>query len=380
MTDFWNKIFLDNSMQQWAVLVGGILLVLILNPLIGRLLSKICFNFFKRLAPHMGERFTQLVLRPLESLLVVVTISAILGFMNYPTALEQKIFDKELQIILAGALHLIIILNIAWLMLRMVDFVGEGFAYKASLTESAQDDQYVMFLRDVMKVVIFILVIFVVFGSVFDMNITSLLAGAGIAGLAVALAAQDSLSNLFGSLTIFSEKPFVMGDLVETNGISGTVEKVGFRSTRIRTLDKTFVTLPNKMIMESPMNNLSERTFRRVNYTVGLLYGTPIETIKTISSKIQQLLDQHEKTNEDGFSTFFNFGSSSLDIQVIYFIKEIEYAAYLRIREEISLKIMQIVLENGGDFAFPTTTVHLVKEPAADEAGIPFDDPAPADR
>ena len=117
--------------------------------------------------------------------------------------------------------------------------------------------------------------------------------------------------------------------------------------------------------METSLNNLSERTFRRVSYNVGLLYGTPAETIQKIARDIQVLLDSHEKTNEDGIATFHDFNSSSLDIQVIYFIKEIEFNAYLRIREEISLAIMKIVLDNGGDFAFPTRTLHIVAENAS---------------
>jgi len=362
MNEFLDLVFLDNSVWQWSILIGVVLLVVLLNPLLGRIIGKIVYQLFRRLAPERGERFSELVLRPLEYLAVLTAIGTVLSFMKFPSALDFDLFNIHVHRMLQVLMELLFITVISWLLLKMVDFVGEVLHYKASLTESTQDDQYVLFIRDVLKVLVYMAVVFVLLGSVFDMNITSLLAGAGIAGLAVALAAQDSLANLFGSLTIFSEKPFVMGDLVETNSILGTVEKVGFRSTRIRTLDKTFVTLPNRKVMENPINNLSERTFRRVQYTIGLLYGTPVETIRNVIREIQTYLDSHEKTTEDGIASFYTYGASSLDIQVIYFIREIEYNAYLRIREEISLEIMQIVLRNRGDFAFPTTTVHLSRQ------------------
>jgi MscS family membrane protein len=280
--------------------------------------------------------------------------------------------------LLAGFMQLLLVLAITWIATRMVDFTSEVMADRAALTESTQDDQYVLFLKDVLRVVVYIAAIFVILGGIFNLNITSLLAGAGLAGLAVALAAQDSLANLFGSLTIFGEKPFIMGDFVETNGILGTIEKVGFRSTRIRTLDRTYVTLPNRMIMENPINNLTDRTFRRVDYTVGVLYGTPVDTIKTIVDRIQEYIDEHPKTNDGGIVAFHEFGASSLNIKVIYFIKEVDWNPYLKIREEVSLGIMQIVLDNGGDFAFPTTTVHLETGSAEPPKTDPYDpDKAP---
>ncbi len=370
MNDFINQIFLDNSLLQWGILVLVVVAVLLFNPFIGKIIGKILYQFFRRFAPSKGEHFSQLLLKPLEYLIILIALGITLQFMDYPEKLDFSFYGIHTQRLLQIVLQLLMTLTIAWLALRIVTFVTDVLAARAALTETTQDDQFVLFVRDVLRIVVYIAFLFIILGNVFDLNITSLLAGAGIAGLAIALAAQDSLTNLFGSLTIFTEKPFIMGDLVETNGIVGSVEKVGFRSTRLRTLEKTYVTLPNRKIMENALNNLTERTSRRVQYTVGVLYGTPIPVIKKIVSEIQQLIDDHPKTNEDGIVTFFAFGSSSLDIQVIYFIKEIQWSAYLRVREEISLGIIEIVEGNGGSFAFPTTTVHL----ASDEVPLKEDD------
>ncbi len=379
MEEFLQRTFLDNTAADWLLLAGVTLGILLFNGWIGRLLGRILYTFFQRLAPAKGRRFVDMLLPPLRALLTLLAISLVLQFMTYPEALDFDLYGVHMRQLMAGAMQLFFLLAITWLALRIVDFVGEVLADRAALTESTQDDQYVLFLKDVMRVVVYTAAVFLILGAVFELNITSLLAGAGLAGLAMALAAQDSLANLFGSLTIFSEKPFMMGQLVETNGILGVIEKVGFRSTRIRTLDKTFVTIPNRMIMENPINNLTDRTFRRVDYTVGVLYGTPIDTIKTIVDRIQELLDGHEKTNEDGIVAFHGFGASSLDIKVIYFIKEVDWNAYLRIRQEVSLEIMRIVLENGGDFAFPTTTVHLHRGADDDAEPEPYDEDAATD-
>ncbi len=378
MNDFLQREFLDNTVQDWAIVLLVALGILVFNSFIGRLLSKLFYQFFRRFAPAKGKRFTELLIPPLRMLLTLIALSVAFQFLTFPEALDFDLFGVHMSELMTGLMQLLMVLAITWMATRMVDFIGEVMADRAALTESTQDDQYVLFLKDVLRVIVYIASVFVILGAIFNLNITSLLAGAGLAGLAVALAAQDSLANLFGSLTIFGEKPFVMGDFVETNGILGVIEKVGFRSTRIRTLDKTYVTLPNRMIMENPINNLTDRTFRRVDYTVGILYGTPADTIRTIVDRIQEFIDEHPKTNENGIVAFHAFGASSLDIKVIYFIKEVDWNPYLKIREEVSLGIMQIVLDNGGDFAFPTTTVHLERDSSEAPEPEPYDpDKAP---
>ncbi len=194
------------------------------------------------------------------------------------------------------------------------------------------------------------------------MNVGSLVAGLGIGGLAIALAAKESLENLFGSFTIFFDKPFVVGDLVTIGGVSGTVEKVGFRSTRIRTLEKSYVTIPNKRMIDAELDNLSLRTFRRVKFDVGLVYGTSMSTIKSVVQKIQKYVDEHERTNQDGQVKFMEFGSSSLDVMVLYYIDTMDWGVFLDIKEEINYKIMEIVENEESDFAFPTQTLHLNQE------------------
>ncbi|MBA3900887.1 MAG: mechanosensitive ion channel family protein, partial [Bacteroidetes bacterium] len=201
--------------------------------------------------------------------------------------------------------------------------------------------------------------IFLILSGVFRLDIGTLVAGIGIGGLALALAAKESLENLLASFTIFLDKPFVLGDLVQVGGILGVVEKVGFRSTRLRTLERSFLTIPNKKMVDTELDNLSLRTFRRARFSVGLIYQTTQEQISLIVNDIQEFIDQHPNTNQEGKVRFTEFGSSSLDIMVQYFVDTMDWDVFLNVKQEINFKIMEIVKKHGSDFAYPSTTVFL---------------------
>jgi MscS family membrane protein len=139
------------------------------------------------------------------------------------------------------------------------------------------DDQLVPFVVEIGKIAVYIVLFFVLLGKVFDIDVTALAAGVGIGGIAIAMASKESLENLLGSFTIFFDKPFLVGDLVSTGSITGTVEKVGFRSTRIRTFDKSIVTVPNKNMISAELDNLGKRKVRRARFYIGLTYDTTID-------------------------------------------------------------------------------------------------------
>ena len=190
-------------------------------------------------------------------------------------------------------------------------------------------------------------------------DITALVAGLGIGGLALAMASKESLENLLGSFTIFLDKPFTVGDTVTAGSVTGKVEKVGFRSTQLRTFDKSLVTVPNKMMVDAELDNLGMRPVRRVKFDIGLNYETTAEQIKKIVSDIQTMVDDHPRTNDEGKVRFQEFGSSSLDVLVIYFVDSPSWDDLIDVREDINYKIMEIVKKHNSDFAFPSTTVYL---------------------
>ena len=378
--DFLNQVFFGNSLKSY-LLFGFILFFgLLLKRTFSKILNKLVFTQFKRIQPETEPSvFVGLLLKPVEVLISLIVTYLAINQLNFP--LNEIIFRRtklvngvsslyELRLLqVIDKLYLLFfILTAFWIILRVIDYIAHVFMYRASLTESKSDDQMVPFVKELSKIVIIILGFFVVLGSVFDLNVATIIAGLGIGGIAVALAAQDSLQNLLGSFTIFADKPFVVGDLVRIDKYEGSIEKVGFRSTWIRTLDKTQVVIPNKKMVDSPLENMSLRNLRRMKFNIGLKYETPVEAMKKIITEIEKFVDDHSATSNDTLVSFESFGDSALNIQVLYYIETIFYNDYMRIREEINYEIINIVTKNGADFAFPSQTVYheyLEEKPAA---------------
>jgi MscS family membrane protein len=363
MENFLQQEWFGNTVQSYLWFIGIIFFGFIFLKLITRLLSKLLFKIFKSHSEGVSlDNFIQLIRTPIAVFLFLITLLIAVQQLQYPPQWNLEPIEKfGLRSFVQRLFQVLLVLSITWIILRLVDFLGLILAYRASLTESKADDQLVPFFRDVIKLIIVIFGFFFILGAIFNLNIASLIAGLGIGGLAVALAAKESLENLFGSFTIFLDKPFVVGDLVQVGGVLGTVENIGFRSTRLRTLEKSYVTIPNKKMVESELDNLSLRTFRRGRFNIGVTYETSVEQIKAIVADIQKYIDDHPNTNQDGKVRFLEFGESSLDIMVQYFVDTMDWDIYIKIREEINFKIMEIVKKHGSSFAFPSRSVYLEK-------------------
>jgi MscS family membrane protein len=292
-------------------------------------------------------------------LMILYTGSNLLDFPPEWGLVDSSEFG--LKMVIDKGFYLAVICSIFWTILRSVDFVGIKLKDKAAQTESKVDDGLIPFAIDLIKVVIIIFALVTVLGNVFGVNITALIAGLGVGGVAIALASKESIENLLGSFTIFFDKPFVVGDVITLGGVTGMVEKVGFRSTRIRTFDKSIVTVPNKNIINTELDNLGVRPVRRVKFNIGLTYDTTIEQIKNIVNDIQKLVDDHPMTNEDGRVRFLSFGASSLDIMVLYYVNSPEWEDLIDAQQKINYSIIEIVNKHNSEFAFPSTSVYIEK-------------------
>ena len=269
--------------------------------------------------------------------------------------------ELGLKMLINKGFSLIYIYSIFRIFLRLVDYIGLILLKRAEETESKMDDQLIPFVLEIIKIVVYVFAIFIILGGVLGVNIIALTTGLGIGGLALAMASKESLENLLGSFTIFLDQPFTVGDVVTVGAVTGVVEKVGFRSTRIRTFDKSLVTVPNKKMIDAELDNLGLRPVRRVKFNIGLTYETAPEQIKAIVTDIQSMINLHEKTNQEGRVRFQEFGSSSLDIMVMYFVDSPKWEDLINVKEDINYKIMEIVKKHNSDFAFPSTTVYLQK-------------------
>ncbi len=362
--DIFQRTFLGNTLESYCWFVGIIIVGLIFLSLLSKTLTYVIFKFLQKYATGVSyEKLLGLLRKPLNSFILLITLYMAFDRLEFPP--EWHIVSIErfgLKMMLYRTYQIAVVSSITWIFLRLIDFLGLIMMYRASLTESKADDQLVPFFKEALKVVLVIFSVFFMMGTIFKLNVASLIAGLGIGGLAIALAAKESLENLLGSFTIFLDKPFVIGDLIKSNGVEGNVEKIGFRSTRIRTVEKSFVTIPNKKLVDTELDNLSLRVQRRAKFNVGLTYETKPEQLKKIVSEIQAFIKDHPHTLSDETRVrMYEFDTSSINIMVLYFVDTLEYDVYLDVRQEINYKIMDIVAENGSDFAYPTTTV-FVKE------------------
>jgi MscS family membrane protein len=192
-------------------------------------------------------------------------------------------------------------------------------------------------------------------------NITALLAGAGVAGLAVAFAAQDTIANFFGSIMIILDRPFRVGDRIKTSGIDGAVESVGFRSTRVRTLDGHLVTVPNKGLATEMITNISERPYIKQTFNLTIVYDTPPERVERAIRILHELLDGQPCMKEDKppLISFSSFNDWSLNILVIVWFVPADYAVFMEWCSVTNLEILRRFNAEGIEFAFPTNTTYI---------------------
>ncbi|MEM9986809.1 MAG: mechanosensitive ion channel family protein, partial [Bacteroidota bacterium] len=250
-----------------------------------------------------------------------------------------------------------------WVFYRLVDIVASLFSSLASRTDSTMDDQLVPLLVRAAKLVI------IVFGMLFVLDnlrvdVTALLAGVSIGGLAIALAAQDTVKNFIGSISIFVDRPFMVGDFIAAGDILGVVVEVGVRTTRIRALDGAQVTVPNGDLANRTITNHTVRTYRRYSTSITVTYATLPDKMEEFVNRVREIVSSHEKVREGSASVqFHEMGSSSLDIFYAAIFEVTDHGEWLACRQDIFLGIIRLAAQMGIDFAFPSTSVYIEQMP-----------------
>jgi MscS family membrane protein len=260
------------------------------------------------------------------------------------------------------ALRTALLLSFFWLLSRLVGVAREGLEGSSwAQTSPASRSLLPLGGRIAQVAVVAIAVIAVV--AQLGYSVASLVAGLGIGGLALALAAQKTVENLFGAFSISVDQSFRVGDAIKLDGVEGNVEAIGLRSTRIRTADRSIVTLPNGKVAEMRIESFTERDRIRFACDPGLVYGTTAAQVKRIIAEIEAALRAHPKIWQEAiFVKLKRFGPSSLDLEVNAWFQTTDWGEFLDIRQEMLLRIMEIVEGAGSAFAFPTQTVHLVQQ------------------
>lgn len=290
---------------------------------------------------------------------------ALVVFLTLPLVELPDPTDEVLRI----AARALVAAGGVWLAFRLLDVFFDHLAAKAARTESKLDDQLVPIARRTVKG--FTLIV----GGLFtlqnlEVNIGSLLAGLGLGGLAFALAAKDTIANFFGSLVIFVDKPFTIGDRIRLDEVEGVVEEVGLRTTRIRTFQQSLLTVPNARMTTAMIDNFGARRYRRYRTTLGITYDTPPELVEAFCAALRGVIARQPSTRKDFYVVEFSgFADFALTILVYCFLDATSWAHEMRARTDLNLEMLRLADRLGVRFAFPTTTVHVdslaVPTPAA---------------
>lgn len=258
-----------------------------------------------------------------------------------------------------------------WFGTRAADGLGRVFEKRAKQTEGTFDDQLVPIARTTAKIIIVSIGILMVAQNL-GYSISSLIAGLGIGGAALALASKDTVANFFGAIVIFVDRPFQIGDWVEIGDVEGTVEEVDLRVTRIRTFANSLQIVPNSQFTVTAINNWSRMRKRRIKMSVGVTYDATPDQLEQAVEAIRELIRTDERLSQDFFLVnFHEFGASSLNIYVYLFTVTTNWAEYMQVRQEFLLKMMRKLGELGLEFAFPTQTIHLEGLNASEPPGAP---------
>ena len=358
--DWLNQELYHNPLRNYLLFVGILLAGVLLKRICSTLISSQLFRLVKNNSkPVPLSEFVSLLRKPVEAVFMLCIIYLAFDRLNIPEEWKWQPVEKfGIRMIADRFFSILMIMAIAWAVIRFVKFVGLIFMKRAEKTDSKADDQLIPFFRDLGVVAIVILAIFAILDNVFNIDVAALITGLGIGGLALALAARETLENLFASFTIFLDLPFVVGDTVQVGQLAGDVEKVGFRSTRIRTADGSLITMPNRLMTTQGLENLTQRQFRRAKYVLHFAYNTSLTQLQALTADIKHLIDTHEMTKpREGLVKFDQFGESSLDVLVIFHVETADWRIFNNVKEEINLQIIALMAKHGVQFAFPTRTI-----------------------
>ncbi len=343
MNGFWNQLVFDNPIKKYFYIFIAIALSFLLKRIISKFVAGQLFRGAKAIDKGLDKNaFVKLMLAPIEIFLIAFVSIASIDKLKFPGVLDFEIFEIPFKSIVHGFAKTVLIIVFIWLILRTIDFVSMLLKEKARFAGDLKDHQLVVFFRDFLKAIVGIVGILMVLGLAFGFEVSKLWTGLGIAGAALALSTKESIENLIASFIIFFDKPFMAGDVVKVNNISGTVEKIGLRSTRIRTDLKTYVTVPNKQMVDSIVDNLTLRTYRKAEIRLQFDSSTPAETIDSFVKDCRKML--LDKTFIIDASVFLNdISGTSFQINIDYFTTPIPLAEFNEIKQSLNLEILNLM-------------------------------------
>lgn len=344
----------ENTLKYIGYAVGIFLLFMIFRKIFTKYILRLLMKITEKTKTQLDSKILEAFQEPFRAVFIVIGIY--LATLFFGTAFSYNLYRS---VFLKHLLNSAMIILIAWGCFNLTTEHSLLYEELASKFNFKLDKIVFPFLSKILRITIVALGISLVLDE-WGYNVNGFIAGLGIGGLAFAFAAKDALANIFGGLVIILDKPFSIGDYIKTSNVEGVVEDINFRSTKIRAIDKGLVTEPNSTLSNSTIVNWTKRDTRRINFNIGVTYGTSKNQLQSCINKIKQMLiDDENILNEGIIVNFDKFGASSLDIAIYCFTNTADWTKYLQIKEDINFKIMDILESELVTMAFPSSSVYF---------------------
>ena len=338
--EFLDKVYFDNTLKAYLVVVSIILLVFLFKKYLSRYLASITYRIANKVFKNVDRKnYIDFVADPIEWFMVITFAVFAIDKLNFPAVLHFKIYGHTSQDIIERIGPGIMIATFTWLLLRLTDFIAIVLEQRANQTPDVRDNQLIVFFRDFLKVIIGIVGVLWIVKASFYQPIGNVLTGLSIVGAGLALAAKESLENLIASFIIFFDKPFFTGDLVKVNAVTGVVEHIGLRSTRVRTGEKTLITIPNKQMVDSMVDNWSMRTGRRAEIRLDLHPQTNATAIESFIEHAGQLLESNKSVIDSYNVSLKDISKNGISVVVEYFTSSISLSEFDALKQDLLLSL-----------------------------------------
>jgi MscS family membrane protein len=352
---------LDNTVQAYLIVLGTILVTLIFKRLISKFLASKLFKLITNSKHNLPKQsFLDLVVQPLGTYLLLTISMIAIDRLKFPAAFDFSVYKTTTRHILDALMNGALVVVFIWLCLRVIDFMAMVLEERANITKDQQDNQLIIFFKDFFKVILIIIGVLLVLKFSFNKNIGSILTGLSLVGAAVALATRESMENLIASFIIFFDKPFTVGEQVKVNGFTGTIEKIGLRSTRIRTNEKTYISVPNKQMVDTIVDNISLRTQRKTELQLELSLSATAGKLQTLLTAMRRYLSTQKI---DSYQVHLHDTGKQAHIVIVEYFSSAtdEHEAYLMLREKINMALIELLETHHVQLAASSTDV-VVKQ------------------
>ncbi len=359
MQELLHKEFFNNTVGAWLTVLLIILFVLLLKKLISKYVAGLLFTILKAGEKFHKQSFLDLVAKPLEIFLIALVVILAFDKLQYPQALEFTVFHKiNFHDCVDSVASALLIITFIRLCIRITKYIS---LFLDDKTDAQSGRQFLVFFNDFFRVILILIGGLLVLHFSFHYRIGNLFTGLSLVGAAIALATRESLENLIASFIIFTDKPFSVGDTVKVLDFTGAIEKIGLRSTRIRTDQKTFITVPNKQMVDNIIDNVSMRTQRRAVLSLEVALWVATDILQKTIDEVKNIL---QKDPVESFTVFLSDTGKNAHIVSIEYFATIQQtlSQFFELRQEINLQIISLFNKNNIDFAAASSDVVVTQK------------------